>query len=118
MDEVSDASEDDSVVEVSDASGDDESEAGVCDRVAWFGPFGEEYEGDDYCDEGEDDKEPALSCADSEDGSGVEYEDEIEDSGDHDDGFVIGDEVSDVLFCENICSVNVYGDAGDMGEGE
>jgi len=82
VDEVSDASEEDAVVEVSEASGDDEAESGVGDPVAWFGPFGEEDEGDDHRDEGEDDKEPSLSCADSEDGAGVEYECEIEDARD------------------------------------
>lgn len=78
VDEVADAAEDYSVVEVSDASGDDEPEAGVGGPVAGFGPFGKEGDCDDDGDKGEDDEEPALSCADAEDGAGVEDEGEFE----------------------------------------
>jgi len=100
VDEVSDASEDDAIVEISDASGDDEPESCVGDPVSWLGPFDEEHHGDDHGDEGEDHKEPSLSCPDSENGAGVEDECEIEDARDRNNRLVIGDEVSEVWFSE------------------
>lgn len=118
MDEVADASEDDAVVEVSESACDDETEPGVGRPVACFGPLREEDYGDDHRDEREDDEEPALSCADAEDSSGVEYEGELEESGDDDDGIVVGDEIRDVVFGEDLCSLDMDGVLGDPSECE
>jgi len=118
VDEVAYASEHESVVEISYAACDDEPEAGVCYPVLWFGPFGEEDEGDDHRDECEDDEEPSLSCADAEDGAGVEDECELEELWDCDDGFVVGDEVSEVGFGEDIGAVDVQWAIGDSCKGE
>lgn len=96
MDEVADASEEEAVVEVSDTTCDDESEPGVGNPVAWFGPFDEQDGCDEHREEREDDEEPALSCADAEDGAGVEDECELEELWDRDDGLVIGDEVAEI----------------------
>lgn len=118
MDEVADAAEDDSVVEVSQASGDDEAEASVGGPIAGAGPFGKEGERDDDGDEGEDDEEPSLSCADAKDGAGVEDEGELEEVGDGDVGFVVGDEVSEVGFGEDLGAVDVEWSVGDFGKGK
>lgn len=96
VDEVTDASEEESVVEVSDASCDDESESCVGNPIAWFGPLCKEYGCDGHRDECEDDKEPALSCADAEYCAGIEDKGELEELRDCDDGFVVWDEVAEV----------------------
>lgn len=118
VDEVADASEDDAVVEVSEPACDDESEPGVCCPVACFGPFGEEDHRDDHRDEREDDEEPALSGADAEDGSGVEDKGELEEFGDDDDRFVVGDEVSKIVLGEDMCTLDMDWELGDLCERE
>ncbi len=118
VDEIADASEDDAVVEVPESSCDDESESGVCSPVACFGPLCEEDDGDDHRDECEDDEEPALSGADAEDSAGVENEGELEDFGDDDDGFVVGDEVPEVVLSEDMRAFDVDWELGDLCERE
>lgn len=118
VDEIADASEVEAVVEVPESSSNDESEPGVRGPVACFGPLGEEYDGDDHRDEREDDEEPALSGADAEHSAGVEHKRELKDFGDDDDRLVVGDEVSEVGFDQDLRAFDVDWEVGDLCEGE
>ena len=118
MDEIADASENQSVVEVPDSSGDDEPESGMREPVAGFGPLCEEHERDGHRDECEDHEEPALTGPDTEYCSGVEDEGELQEFGDRDDGIVVGDKVAEVLFVQDLVAANVEGEVRDLCERE